>query len=84
MMMLIEANDNVVVLNRAISELAAGGQIREDKYGGLLRLSELIYENSSLFVKDSDEAFARFMEIATDMEMTTEEKYKRLMAFEVH
>ena len=35
MMMLIEANNNVVVLNRAISELAAGGQIREDKYGGL-------------------------------------------------
>ena len=82
-MMLIEAYDNVVALNKVVSELALGGQLREDKYGGLFRISELIYENSSLYVRDSDEAFARFMSIAMDEGMTVEEKYERMMAREV-
>lgn len=79
MLLLIEANDNMAELNRVIGKLAAGGQIREDRYGALLRIGELIFENSALYEEDSDEAFARFMRIALNDKMTPEEKYALFM-----
>lgn len=74
MMILIEANDDVAELNRVISELVAVGQIREDKYGGILKIGDLIYHNSVFYEENNDEAFSRFYAIISNAALSVEER----------
>ena len=74
MMILIKANDDVAELNRVISELAGVGQIREDKYGGILKIGDLIYHNSVFYEENSDEAFSRFYAIISNAALGVEER----------
>ena len=73
-MILIKANDDVAELNRVIGELAAVGQVREDKYGGILKIGDLIYHNSVFYEENNDEAFSRFYAIITNATLSVEER----------
>ena len=78
MLTLIEANDNFMALNDILAELVPGGQLREDKYAGLYKISDMIFRHCSFYKEGVDAAFARFMKIAFDHNLTPEEKCERL------
>ncbi len=78
MMILIDANDELEEIGRIIGELSHAGQLREDKFRGLMKIGDLIYHNSSLYVKDDDKAFARFYAIVTNTKLCIEEMYNML------
>ena len=76
MLLAIKANDAINRLNDFFTSATGSKGLEGSRFEDVFCVSRLLYQNCSLYEKDSDEVFRRFVDIASANNLTAEEKYE--------
>lgn len=79
MLLAIKANDAINRLDDFFISATGTTGLEGSRFKDIFCVAKLLYQNCSFYEKESDEAFERFMDIASANNLTAEEKYE-LMA----
>lgn len=82
MILAIKANDAINRLDDFVISATGIRGLESYKFEDIFCVAKLLYQNCSFYEKESDEAFERFMDIASANNLTAEEKYELMMGKE--